>query len=158
MENKAWLKAGLIAAGVTVALQVIGLIPCISCLIWPITCVAWFVIPAGCGYLTAHWADLKRDQFQEALTQGALAGLLLGVIAGVGTIVTQMISSLLDLGTQTALSALEEQDALTSTFTTLPVGLGGALVCGSVACLIGIVLDVIFSAIGSVIKVAMSKK
>jgi hypothetical protein len=158
MKNYNWLKAGLLAAAVSVTLQFLGLIPCVNCLICPFTCVAWFVVPFGSGFLAATWARLKRDQFQEAAVQGALSGLTLGIISGIGTIVIQLISSLLDLSTQTLSSLAEENESYLSSFITVPVGLGGALFCGSVACFIGIILDVIFSILGSIIKVAMSKE
>jgi len=51
-----WLKAGLLGAAVVVALQVLGIIPCVGCVTWLLTYVAY-----GCiGALAAYWLPPRR--------------------------------------------------------------------------------------------------
>jgi hypothetical protein len=157
-ENKAWLKAGLAGAGVAIVLQIIGIIPCVNCLIFPITCVAWFIIPLASGYLAATWAKVARDEFQKGAVQGVFSGLVLGSVSGLVSIPIQMVSILINQGQNAALSALNEQEVDYTDYMDLPSGLAGAVICGFIGCGIGLVIDVLLSALGGIIKVAMSKK
>lgn len=157
MSNSSWLKAGLLAAAVSIILSIIGMIPCISCLFLPIMCIAWFAIPMGAGYLAAEWADLKRDEFTEGAKNGALAGVILGILSGGVNFVLNIIKSLLNLSSQTALTFLEDNseisDLLPSTF-----GIGSSLLFGCLCFFSGIVMNVLFSTLGGIIKIALSKK
>lgn len=162
IKNSPWLKAGLLAAGIDIVLTIINafssLIPCLGCLLFPIYCIAWLAIPLGCGYLAAMWSNLKRDQYQEAASQGALSGLVLGVVGGAVSLIVQLIFSALNLSAQSALSLFSEQEnGALSQLSFLPVSIGSTVVCGSICCLIGILLDVLFSVLGGIIYVALSK-
>jgi hypothetical protein len=157
-ENKAWLKSGLAGAGVAIVLQILGIIPCVKCLILPITCVAWFIIPLVSGYLAATWAKVARDEFQKGAKEGALAGLVLGGVSGLVSIPIQMFSALINQGQNAALSALNDQEVDYTDYVDIPSGIVGAMICGSIGCAIGLVIDVLLSALGGIIKVAMSKK
>ena len=157
-ENKAWLKAGLAGAGVAIVLQILGIIPCVNCLILPITCTAWFIIPLASGYLAATWAKVARDEFQKGALEGVYTGLVLGGVSGLVSIPIQMVSTLINKGQNAALSALDEQDVDYSSFVDIPAGMAGAMICGAIGCGIGIVIDVLLAALGSIIKVAVSKK
>lgn len=159
MKNSAWIKAGLIAAGVDIVLSVLGAIPCIGCLVLPINCIAWLILPLGCGYLAAMWSNLKRDQYQEAVVQGALSGVVLGVIGGTVQIIISLISQALNLGAGTFTSLLSEQDnTFMQDMAFAPLGIGSTLLFGSVCCIAGIVLNVVLSILGGIIYVALSKK
>lgn len=157
-ENKAWLKSGLAAAGVAILLQIIGIIPCVGCFFMPINCVAWFVLPLASGYLAATWAKVARDEFQKGAVQGVLAGLVLGGVSGLASIPIQMVSSLINQGQNAALTALNDQDIDYTDYMNVPSGLAGAVVCGSIGCVVGLLIDVLLSAVGGIIKVAISKK
>jgi len=158
IKKSAWIKAGLIAAGIDIVLSVLGAIPCINCLVLPVNCIAWLVLPLGCGYLAAMWSDLKRDQYQEAAIQGALSGMLLGFIGGIAGAIINLISQAFNLGVSSTMSLFEEQqDQYLSDLAFLPVGIGGTLICGSVCCLLGIIINVALSALGGIIYIALSK-
>ncbi|MDD3647109.1 MAG: hypothetical protein PHS44_01225 [Candidatus Dojkabacteria bacterium] len=159
MKNLSWLKAGLIAAGVAVMMQILNFasnfVVCIACISLPITCIGWLVIPLGAGFLSATWSKLEKDDFVEALKQGALAGLVLGIIVGTVSLIMNVLLSTLRI------TALETADFLTNED---PTGLLGnymsfsfglpfqVICCGGV-----IVMDMILSALGGIIKVALSK-
>jgi hypothetical protein len=158
-KKSAWIKAGLIAAGVDIVLSILSEIPCISCLVLPINCIAWLILPIGCGYLAAMWSELKRDQSHEAVIQGALSGLVLGVVGGTVQLIISLISQALNLGAGTLTSLLSEQDnPLMQDLAFVPLGIGGTLIFGSVCCIAGIVLNVVLSIVGGIIYVALSKK
>lgn len=159
LKKSAWIKAGLLAAAIDIVLAILGAIPCIGCLFAPINCIAWLVLPMACGYLAAMWSDLKKGDSQGAAIQGALSGLVLGVIGGTVQLIISLISQALNLGASTAMSMFEDQDnALMQEMAFLPVGIGGTLVCGSICCLAGIVLNIVLSILGGIIYVALSKK
>jgi hypothetical protein len=73
-----WLKAGLIGAGILVAISVVGVIPCIGCCALPLEWVAF-----GCiGALAAYWIPPTRAM-GTAAAHGALAALIAAAIGGV---------------------------------------------------------------------------
>jgi len=79
-----WLKAGLLGAAVVVALQMLGIIPCVGCVTWLLVYLAY----GGAGALAAYWMPPVR-QLGPAAGQGALAGAIAGAIGGaVGLILT----------------------------------------------------------------------
>lgn len=158
MKDYAWLKAGIAAGALALFLNAASVIPPLACLLCPISCVSWFLLPAGAGFLAAHWAKLGRNQFNEALTQGALAGVTLGVISGVTSIISNVISSLIWDTTRTYYSFLENDSSRWVDLASVPSGLAGTVLCGSFVCLFIIFLDVIIAALTSVIKVAFSNK
>ncbi len=157
MSNSSWLKAGLLAAAVSIILSIIGMIPCIGCLFLPITCIAWFAIPIGAGYLAAEWADLKRDEFAEGAKNGALAGVVLGIASGSVSFVLNIIKSLLNLSSQTALTFLEENSEISDLFPST-LGIGTTLISGCLCFFFGVIMNVLFSTLGGIIKIALSKK
>ena len=157
MSNSGWVKAGLLATAVSIILNIIGMIPCISCLFLPITCIAWFAIPMGAGYLAAEWSGLKRDEFSEGAKNGALAGVVLGILSGGVNFFLNIIKSLLNLSSQTALTFLEENSEISNLLPST-LGIGGTIISGCICFFTGIVLNVLFSTLGGIIKIALSKK
>ena len=157
MTKNGWIKAGLAAAAVSIVLNIIGLIPCINCLICPITCIAWFAIPMGAGYLAAEWSNLKRDEYKEGAINGALAGIVLGIISGIVSFGLNIIKSFFNLSSQTALNFLEENSEVSELIPST-LGIGGTLIFGCLGFFVGIVMNVLFSTIGGIIKIALSKK
>lgn len=157
MKNNSWLKAGILASIVSICLSMINLIPCIRCLIWPITCTSWFLIPFIAGYLAALWKNLKRDQFEEGAKQGALAGLTISVIAGSLNLCINFISSLISSSAGTALSFINNENYLEEFLPASFVGIGGSLIALFIGCLCGFFFNILFATLGGIIKVALSK-
>lgn len=157
MKNTAWIKAGLVACGVSITLQVIGIIPCINCLLLPIKCISWLVIPLGNGYLAALWAGLEHDQFQEAATQGALAGIVLAIVGGAVSFIFLILGSLLQFSSQSMISAFGESSELFDMIPFTTFGIGTTIFFGCIGFFIGIVINVVLSTIGGIIRVALSK-
>ena len=72
-----WLRAGLVGAAAVVALQFVGIIPCVGCVTWILGYVAY-----GCiGALAAYWMSPPREP-APAAGHGALAGAIAGAIGG----------------------------------------------------------------------------
>jgi len=157
MKNTAWIKAGLIASGISIILQILGIIPCIKCLLFPIQCIAWLVIPLGNGYLAALWADLERDQLQEAATQGALAGIILAIVGGAVSFIFLILGSLLQVGSQSIISSLGESSEFLDIIPFTTFGVGTTIFFGCIGFFLGIVINVVLSTIGGIIRVALSK-
>ncbi|MBN2015672.1 hypothetical protein JW766_02465 [Candidatus Dojkabacteria bacterium] len=158
MQNKAWIKAGLLAAGVSILLQLLGTISCLKCALWPIYCTSWFLVPLTCGFLASTWATLARDDLREAAIQGALAGLVLGVLSGIVSISITIISSVLNLSTVTFFNAIEENRNLTDYLPINTLNFGTRIVFSTIGFVFGTFSNVILSVIGGIIKVALSKK
>ena len=154
MFTKGWLKAGIIGTAVSIVLAVLGVIPFISCLICPITCVSWFVIPLFSGFLAATWDNVGND-YTSAAKSGALAGLIIGIVSGFVSLILNVISSVFNFGLSSSYSYLEDQNL--ADFTFLPVGIGGAIICGSIGFIFGIIINVVIALLGGIIKAAMNK-
>ncbi|NLG71986.1 MAG: hypothetical protein GX495_08105 [Chloroflexi bacterium] len=91
----AWLKAGLIGAGILIVLDFIALIPILGCLTLPLTLVAY----VAAGVLAAYYMLPPRTGSAGA-GQGALAAGLAAVIGGlVSVIITLIQSTLMDAST-----------------------------------------------------------
>lgn len=168
MENKAWLKTGLIAGGTYAILStfstILGLIPglnVINCCLSPIICIMWITFPVATGYLTAMWSNLNRGDTMEAAKQAALAGLTLALISGTVSILTGVISTILGWGTQVdVFSELQRQGLEMPSF--LPMGVGSGvlvtLIGSTICCLVGMVKDVILSILGGIIYTALKNE
>jgi len=157
MKNNLWLKTGILASIVSICLSMINLIPCIGCLIWPITCTSWFLIPFIAGYLAVLWKNLKRDQFEEGAKQGALAGLTISIIAGSLNACISFISSLIHSSAGTALSFLNNENFLEEYLPTSLERIGATAFGLLIGCLCGFFFNILFATIGGIIKVALSK-
>jgi hypothetical protein len=86
--NRAWLKAGLLGGGVLVLLNLIGVIPLplLGCLVFILELVAFI----GVGALAARWLPRPYTSGRAA-GEGAVAGLLMGVI---GALVSTLLAPL----------------------------------------------------------------
>lgn len=155
MSDKSWLKAGLIGTAVAVVISLTGIIPCIGCLLLPIYCIAWFIVPFFTGFFAVQWGKIGND-FGEAAKTGALAGVVLGLVSGVFEFVINVIGSVFNIGTSSVLSTLSDNDHIAG-LTFIPLGIGGALICGCVGFILGIILDIAISTLGGIIKSALSK-
>lgn len=99
--NRPWLRAGLIGAALLVALNLLSLIPLLSCIATPLQLLAF----AGVGALAASYL-LPRRETGRAAGQGALAGLISGLVAGLASTVMAPISLAASGGTNAMLAAL----------------------------------------------------
>ncbi len=95
------LKAGLIGAAVLLVVNLIGLIPLLSCLTLPLELVAYIAV----GVLAAFWMTPRRETGRAA-GQGALAGLIAGAVGGLIRAVLTPVSMALAGGSQVFLSQL----------------------------------------------------
>ena len=130
------VKSGGIAAATSLVLGLLSAIPLLGCLVWPLACLGWFLIPTGAGLGYGYLAPGKEDLAQSALG-GALAG-------GFGGLVYGLISGIMAAITNAGMTAFLEQEGLVATAS------GGIVsfllsLCGP---LIG---GLIFGAIGGVI-------
>lgn len=149
-EMSNWLKAGLVGAAVVVVLQIVGIIPCVGCVTWLLSCVAY-----GCiGALAAYWMPAPR-QPGPAAGHGALAGAIAGAFGG-------GVGVLLALGLATVFVPLEllgyslegtgaGPSALWETFAAMM----GSLTCGTGCYLLGVGIAAGLGALGGVIFAAI---
>ena len=75
--SRPFLKAGLAGGVLLVALQLVSLIPFLSCLSLPLMLIGYLIA----GALAAYWLPPRREA-GPAAGQGALAGLIAGAISG----------------------------------------------------------------------------
>ena len=155
-----WLKAGLIAGVVAAVLAIGGKIPCIGCLFCPINCIAWFALPLICGYLAGLWSHLSRDEYKEGAMNGALAGVVLGIIGGGISFILTVVFAAINIGGGTVANVFgnSQADSLDKYLTFLPVGIMGSIILGILMFFVGLVWDVLLSTVGGIINVALSKK
>jgi hypothetical protein len=148
----AWLKAGLIGAGVLVLLNLIGLIPLMACVTLPL----YFLTYALIGVLTAAFMPAPRTA-GDAAGQGALAALLAGIVDGItGMIISAvqlMIFGNADVISQLPPEALEQLRAagVAPDILSSIGGTGGVLVFGSLSCLCCTSVAVVLGAVGGAI-------
>jgi hypothetical protein len=150
---KPWLKAGLIGGAVLVALNVLGLIPCVGLA----TCCIGILAYAGIGALAAYWLPPVRETGQAA-GQGALAGLVAALIGGiVNMIIFTAQTALVDTASVLSqippeyLQQLQQAGMDPAMFTGPAAGvLYGGTCCGG-----GLVLAAILGAIGGSVFAAI---
>ena len=148
-----WLKAGLIGGLILVALNILGLIPCVGAL----TCGLGILAYAGIGALAAYWLPPVRVAGQGA-GQGALAAMLAAVIGGiVNTIVATIQMSMTDKAAilsqipPDALRQLQEAGVDPGMF----VGPTAGVMFGSMCCVGGLIIAAILGAIGGAVLAAI---
>jgi hypothetical protein len=151
-----WLKAGLIGGAVLVALNLLGLIPCVGL----VTCFLSLLAYVGIGALAAYWAPRPRDPGQGA-GQGALAALVGALIGGVVNVILFTIqmavmdtAAILAQLPQESLRQLE-QSGLDPAMLTGP---GAGAFYGSICCLGGLVFAAILGAIGGAIYAGLRQE
>ncbi len=155
-----WLKAGLIGGAVLVVLNLLGIIPCVGI----ITCILGLLAYVGIGALAAYWTTPPRMAGQAA-GQGALAAMVSAAIGGIVNAIIVLVQTAI-VGTGEVVSQLPPEtfrqleeagidpqtfESLMETFT----GTGGALLCGSVCCVVGLLIAAALGAIGGMIYAAI---
>jgi len=71
------MKAGGIAAAISVILGIVSAIPVLGCLFAPFACIGGFFIPFGAGLGYGYFAP-----GEENTTEGVVGGLLTGIVSG----------------------------------------------------------------------------
>lgn len=155
--SKAWLKSGLIFGSISAILSILGAIPLIKCLICPITCISWLLLPLLAGYLASTWAKVTKADISKGAIQGGLAGIVLGVISAVVSFVITIISTIFSLSLGTVFN-LQDQTDYFNFLTFMPAGVTGAIICGLVGGIFGILFNMIVAGLGGIIKAAMTEK
>ena len=92
IDNSSVIKSGAIAAGAALLLGLIGFvvayIPVLNCLVFPLICLGWFLIPFGAGMGYGYLAPGKETLNESALggaLAGGVAGLIYGILSGIAT-------------------------------------------------------------------------
>lgn len=99
--DRPWLKAGLIGGAALVVINLVGLVPVLSCLSLPLALVVYVVV----GVLAASWLPPRREA-GPAAGQGALAGLVAGAIGGIAQTLLAPVALALSGGSQALISQL----------------------------------------------------
>ena len=130
------VKAGGIAAAAGLVLAVLGAIPFLNCLIFPLLCIGAFLLPIGAGLGYGYFAPGREDLGTSAIG-GALAG-------GFGGFAYGLISGLLGLVTNAGAAAMLEDSNIV-------VGAGGTAISFLGALCIPIVTGLVLGAIGGLL-------
>jgi hypothetical protein len=148
-----WLKAGLIGGAILVALNLLGLIPCVGLF----TCILGLVVYGGVGALAAYWMPPVREG-GAAAGQGTLAALLAAVIGGiVNTIIITIQMSIADTAAILSQIPAESLDQMRmagldpAAFT----GPTAGVLFGGSCCVGGLILAAILGAIGGAVFAAI---
>lgn len=130
------VKAGGIAAGIGVVLAILGAIPFLNCLVFPLLCLGAVLLPIGAGMGYGYFTP-GREEMTQSATGGALAGGFGGFVYG---LVNGIVSMITGAG---AAAMLDEFDVAAGAGTDIVGLLGG--VCLSV------VFGLVLGAIGGVL-------
>lgn len=148
-----WVKAGLVGGAVVVALNLLGLIPCVGLVFCSLGILAY----AGVGALAAYWMPPVR-MAGPAAGQGALAAGLASIIGG---IVNWIATTVQYVATDTATimqamppeSLQQLRDAGIDPSILASTEAGAAV--GGVCCGAGFLIAVVLGAIGGAILAAV---
>jgi len=150
-----WLKAGVIGAVIVVVLKVLQVVPYVGCCAVPAEWVAY-----GCiGALAAYWISPMRT-IGTGAWQGALAALIAAAIGGVIGIGVSVVGAAVlgpsqILATRAVppeiLSELARAGIDAGPIVRLGQGMGGAVICGSMCCGVGLVVAAVLGAIGGLV-------
>jgi hypothetical protein len=152
--NRPAVKAGLIGGVAGLVVNLIGLIPVISCC----SLILELLLFVAVGALAANWM-LPPRQTGAAAGEGAIAGLITGIITGLIAMVLAPISFAAQGGAQGVLQQLPPESLQAfrdagmdpSTF----LNTGSLLGVGAVCCGLTTVLAVALGALGGLIFAAM---
>ena len=155
VSKLSWFKSGLLFSGISVIIFTLSQIPFISCLICPLSCFSWLVLPFLTGFISVKWAEVKSNNFNEAIKQALFAGLTFAFVSGVINLVIGIIFSFFSMSVTSMYSLLDERNnsEMLSNFALFPIGAIGQFVCF----IVGFIMNVIIAIIGGIIKVALSK-
>jgi hypothetical protein len=152
MDMQAVLKAGGIGAAILVVFSLLGLIPCVGCITFFLTLIAY----VGIGVLAAYWMAPPRTGSGGAVN-GAVAAGVAALAAGlVGMVINaiyfsitgsaQLAQGLSDLPPE-QLAALSEM-GIDPSILAGGAGMAGVLGIGAACCMIGLLIAAVLGAAG----------
>jgi hypothetical protein len=152
----AWLRAGLIGAGILIILDLIGLIPFIGCVTIPFTLLAYALI----GAMAASYLPPMRE-VSAATGQGALAASLAALGGGLVSLLIAAIQA--SSGSMAQVLAqlppeLRRQLLESGIDPNLFLGPVGATIGGGMCCTIGILFAAVLGAVGGAIYASSKPK
>ncbi|MBU0513074.1 MAG: hypothetical protein KKD28_01680 [Chloroflexi bacterium] len=151
-----WLKAGLIGVAILIVLNLIGLIPFLACITAPLSWITYVVV----GVLAASYMAPRREA-GKAAGQGALAALLAGFGGGIVSTIIGVIRGAIGGAAQLPQIMQQIPPDLRGQIRDLGIpaeflaGAGGAAICGSMCCLVGVFVAAALGAIGGAIYAAV---
>lgn len=152
MDMAAVLKAGGVGAAILVVLSLLGLIPCVGCITFFLTLIAY----VGIGVLAAMWMAPPRTGSGGA-TNGAIATLVASLVAGLVSMVinsiyfaitgsAQFMQALADIPPD-QLAALSEM-GIDPTMFAGGAGIATVLGIGAMCCLLSVLVAAVLGAAG----------
>ncbi len=151
-----WLKAGLIGVAILIVLNLIGLIPFLACITAPLSWITYVVV----GVLAASYMAPRREA-GKAAGQGALAALLASFGGGIVSTIIGVIRGAIGGAAQLPQIMQQIPPELRGQVRDLGIpaeflaGAGGAAICGSMCCLVGVFVAAALGAIGGAIYAAV---
>lgn len=152
----AWLKAGLIGGAILAVLNIIGVVPFLTCITLPLTLLLYVVV----GIMAASYIPPKREAGAGA-GQGALAAFLAALIGGAAnTVIVTLTMVFGGVGRRFAqlppqvLRQLRDAGISPRMFEGT-AGIGAGLLGGAVCCLAGVLIAVVLGAIGGALYAAL---
>jgi len=162
---QAGLKAGLIGGVIAVVLALMGLIPCLGELIACFACFGTLLLWIGVGAWAVSLGGKEIQTVGEGAGAGALAGAVTAVIGGVANIVIGLARVAIFGATAAATAfgqipseawrALRDLGIEPSLIVRWTTGFGGALIGGSVCCLVGLAIAAVLGGLGGLLWKAM---
>jgi hypothetical protein len=149
-KMSSWLRAGLIGAAAALTLQLLGIIPCVGCVTWPLVYVAY-----GCaGALAAYWMPPLR-QPETAAGHGALAGAIAGAIGGAYGLLIVLVIPTVFLPLEFLSFAMEGTGVGPAELWETLAGTLGSLTCGGGCYALGVGIAAGLGALGGMILAAL---
>jgi hypothetical protein len=102
INKQVFIKIAVISAIIAAVFGVLNvvstLVVLLSCVVAPLACLAWFVIPVIAGFFAAKEHNVNKELIVDGMVLGGLGGLVSGVVYAVITSVFSTVSLLLNLG------------------------------------------------------------
>ncbi len=151
-------QGALYYAAVAIVLGIISLIPILACIVSPVTCLVWLVLPFAVGWLVAQWGRTmpvtKTPFVVQSTSPYATPAVDGAVAAGAGAIVSGVIVWVLRLLSDLFFAGLAASQG----------GSGGAVfgvaftgVAGIIGVIIGTVIAAVAGAIGGALYVIVNQ-
>jgi hypothetical protein len=137
------VKRGAIYFGIIVAvLGIIGAIPLLACLAFPLLCVAGFLVPIAIGWFVAQWGG-ATDMGKGAM-DGAIACGLGGLVGGIVTFLANLCFNAVFFALGVSTNSSDMVGALIA-----------GVISGLMSWILGTIGAAIFGAVGGLLYVAI---
>jgi len=156
-------RGAIYYAIIGIVLSILVAIPFLGCLVAPLACVTWLVLPLAIGYLVAQWgatsntAMVKTPLAVQSSSPYATPAVDGAVAAGAGSVVSGIVGLIISLVLAGIFTALGNSGTA-SDAAGAAAGLAVAGVGGIVGVIIGIIAAAIFGAVGGAIYVVISQR